>query len=147
MKSSWKRHFEVVLVAAMAIAFMPSGLLAGPGYTAKFKLPFEAQMGKTALPTGEYTIMVDGRSMNGTIAVYRANQAMGIWHPQMMDNHQIQGEKAALVCVRHNGSVTVRALRLPNVGTFYFSLPKDAKTLTAEGPQLIETINLEASGD
>jgi hypothetical protein len=29
---------------------------------------------------------------------------------------------------------------MPNVGTFYFSLPKDLKKLIAQNPELIETV-------
>jgi hypothetical protein len=33
------------------------------------------------------------------------------------------------------------------VGTFYFSLPKDLRTLIARQPELIETVSVDVSGD
>jgi hypothetical protein len=64
-------------------------------------------------------------------------------------SHRVQGDldSPVLICIRHDGNVSVRALRLPNVGTFYFSLPKDLQTLIARQPELIETVSLEVSGD
>jgi len=52
-----------------------------------------------------------------------------------------------LVCIRQHGNVTVRALRLPHVGTFYFSLPKQLTVLVAQQPELIETVSVEVSAD
>ncbi len=147
MKGSWKRVSEVVLMAVIAFAMMAPGLQAGATAAGKFKLPFDAQLGKMALPTGDYTFRIDRASVNGEVVVYRENRPMGFLYPQVFDGNANQSKVPVLVCIRHDGNVTVRALRLPGVGTFYFSLPKELNALVAQQPQLIETISVEVSGD
>ncbi|MGA9630369.1 MAG: hypothetical protein WA369_09770 [Candidatus Acidiferrales bacterium] len=75
-----------------------------------------------------------------------------MYHHSTAANYRYGGESAApdapeLVCIRHDGKVSVRALKLPRVGTFYFALPKDLKALVAQQPQLIETVQVEARGE
>jgi hypothetical protein len=122
-------------------------LQAGPGASGKFKLPFDAQMGIMALPTGNYSYTVDGLSSDGKIIVYRENHAVGILRPQTFSENGNQSKNPALLCIRHDGHVAIRALRLPKVGTFYFSLPKELSVLVAQQPQLIETVSVEVTGD
>lgn len=147
MKVSWKRFSGFVLTAAIGLAMMAPGLHAGPAARGKFTMPFDAHWGTTTLRTGDYTYSVDHITSNGMIFVYRGSQAVGLMHPQMFNDNDNQSKNPELVCIRHDGIVTVRALRLPNVGTFYFSLPKELKTLVAQQPELIETISVEVSGD
>jgi len=123
------------------------GLQAGPAAAGKFKLPFDARWEKIGLPTGDYTFSVDHITLNGTILVYRGTEAVGIVHPQMFNGDENRSKNSELVCIRHDGKVTVRALRLPNAGTFYFPLPNELKALVAQQPQLIETVSIEVSGD
>jgi hypothetical protein len=149
MKSSWKRVSEVVLIAVIVFGMIAPGLQAGPVATGKFKLPFdvqlETQFGKMALPAGDYTFKVDNLVANGAITISGADWNVLMVHPQTFNNNQNQSQKPVLVCIRHDGNVTVRALRLPRVGTFYFSLSKELKVLVAQEPQLIQTV--EVSGD
>jgi hypothetical protein len=147
MKASWKWVSGVVLVAVIALVMIAPGLHAGPAARGKFTMPFDAQWGRTTLRTGDYTFSVNHITSNGTILVYRGTQAMGIVLPQEFNDRENQSKNPELVCIRHDGIVTVRALRLPNVGTFYFSLPKELKTLVAQQPELIETISVEVSAD
>jgi hypothetical protein len=100
-----------------------------------------------ALPTGDYTFSVQDASLNGNIYVHHGSQAVGVLHAQMFKDNENQSKSPVLICIRHDGNVSVRALRLPNVGTFYFSLPKDLKTLIARQPELIETVSVDVSGD
>jgi hypothetical protein len=146
MKGSWKWVSGVVLTAVIAFAMIAPELQAGLAATGKFKLPFDAQVGKVALPTGNYSFTVNGESASGRIVIYQGQQAVGTVLPQTFDSYESHSENPVLVCIRHDGNVTVRALRLPGVGTFYFSLPKELKTLVAQQPQLIETISIEANG-
>jgi hypothetical protein len=147
MKSSWSRVSGVALLAAIAfIAFAP-GLHAGPANKGKFNLPFDAKWGMVALPTGEYAFSVDHNALDGTILVYRGSETLGVVRAQMFDDRENQSKNPELVCIRHDGKVMVRALRLPGVGTFYFPLPKELKTLVTQQPQLIETVSVEVRGD
>ena len=68
-------------------------------------------------------------------------------HAQMFKDNENRSKSPVLICIRHDGNVSIRALRLPNVGTFYFSLPKDLKMLIARQPELIETVFVKVSGD
>ncbi|MFZ0414332.1 MAG: hypothetical protein WAL78_01470 [Candidatus Acidiferrales bacterium] len=147
MKVSWRAVSGVVLSAVIALVVIAPGLQAGPAAQDKFTLPFDAQWGKTSLPAGVYTLSVDRLTSNGTIHVARGTQSVGIMLPQLFDYTQNQSKNPELVCIRHNGVVTVRALRLPSVGTFYFPLPKDLKVFMAQQPQMIETVSLEATGE
>jgi hypothetical protein len=148
MKVSRKSILLGALSAVLAIAAIMPGLQAGPAMAGRFKLQFDAQVGKTALPTGDYTFSVDRTTGSyGVIFVYRDGQALGIVVPQTLDRYKGQGLSPELLCVRHDGKVTVRALRLPNVGTYYFEMPKNLQTLVAQQPQLIETVPVQVSGE
>jgi hypothetical protein len=147
MKGSYKWALGTAIAALIAFGFIAQGLHAGPVTRGKFKLPFDAQLEQMALPTGDYTFSVQDASLNGNIYVYRGSQPVGVLHAQMFKDNENQSKSPVLICIRHDGNVSVRALRLPNVGTFYFSLPKDLKTLIARQPELIETVSVEVSGD
>jgi hypothetical protein len=147
MKVSWARVSGVVLVAVVVFGMVATALHAGPVSSGRFKLPFDAQLEKMALPTGNYSYTVDGLSLDGKIDVYHDNRAVGILRAQTFSENGSQSMKPALLCIRHDGKVTIRALRLPRVGTFYFSLPKELSVLMAQQPQLIETVSVEVSGD
>ena len=147
MKDFRKRGSGFVLIAVIAIAMIAPGLQAGPALAARFKLPFDAHLGKMALPAGDYTFSLDHAAFRGVIRFYRGNQAVGIALAQSYDDQKRQGENPVFVCIRHDGNVTVRALRLPHVGTFYFSLPKQLTVLVAQQPELIETVSVEVSAD
>lgn len=148
MKGSRKSVLGIALGTVIAIAAIMPGLQAGPATAGRFKLPFDAQLGKTALPTGDYTLSID-RSVGsyGEVLVYREGQAMGIAIPQTLNRYEGQGESPVLLCIRHDGKVTIRALRLPNVGTYYFQMPKGLQTLMAQQPRLIETVPVQVSGE
>jgi hypothetical protein len=147
MKGSRARVSGVVVIAVVMFGMVATVLHAGPAASGRFKLPFDAQMGMMALPTGNYSYTVDGLSLDGKIVVYRENQALGILRAQTFSENGNQSKNPALLCIRHDGKVAIRALRLPRVGTFYFSLPKDLNVLMAQQPQLIETVSIEVSGD
>ena len=143
MKGSRKGILWAALVAVIAIGTIVPGLHAGPFGEGRFKLPFDAQVGKMMLSTGDYTFSVDrGAGAYGLIRVYRGTESVGIMVPQELDSFHGQGTNSALLCIRHDGKVAIRALRLPNIGTYYFELPKDLKTLVAQQPQMIETVQV-----
>ena len=148
MKGSKKGILWAALVAVIAIGAIVPGLHAGPFGEGRFKLPFDAQVGKMTLPTGDYTFSVDrAEGSYGLIRVYRGTESVGIMVPQELDYYHGQLGHAALLCIRHDGKATIRALRLPNIGTYYFEMPKDLKTLVAQQPQMLETVPVQVSGE
>jgi hypothetical protein len=147
MKVSWKKAAGAALVAVIAFGAIAARLQATQAAAGRFKLPFDAQWGNVALPTGDYTFTVDHITANGTIIVYRGTQAVGVFRSQLVDSNENQGKSGALLCIRHDGKVTVRALRLPEGSTFYFSLPKDLSVMASKQPQLIETVSVQVGGE
>jgi hypothetical protein len=147
MNVSWKKVLGPALVAVIAFGVIAANLQARPATRGHFVLPYDVQWGKVALPAGDYTFAVDHLTSNGAILLYRGTQAAGIIHSQTLDNEQNQSKAGQLLCVRHDGRVTVRALALPEVGTFYFALPKGMNALVAQQPQLIETVSVEVGGE
>jgi hypothetical protein len=148
MTDSRKNLLAIALCAVVTIMLIAPAIQALPAAGGRFKLPFDVQWGgKMALPTGDYTFVVDHLSPNSMISVYRGQQAVGMVLPQTFESNEKESKKPELVCIRHDGKVTVRALRLPDIGTFYFSLPKELKVLVAQQPQLIETVSVEVSGN
>jgi hypothetical protein len=145
MNGSWKR-VGFVLVAVIAVAMNAPGLHAGPSATIAFKLPFDAQLDRMALPTGDYTLSIDEMAKNGIIHVYRGVHPVGVLLPQRFETRENQSKNAKLICIRRDGNVAVRALQLPGFGTFYFQLPKELKTLVTQQPQLIETVTVAVTG-
>lgn len=148
MKGSRNGILWVALSALIVIGAIAPVLQAGLSAEGRFKLPFDAQMGKTMLSAGHYTFSVDRTyGAYGLIRVYRGTESVGMMVPQELDYYHGQRQNAALLCIRHDGTVTVRALRLPNVGTYYFQLPKDLQRLVAQQPQMIETVPVQVSGE
>jgi hypothetical protein len=147
MRGSWKSVSVFILITVIAFGMIAPSLQAGPAARGSFKLTFDAKWGRTTLRAGDYTFSVDHITSNGMIFVYRGSQAVGLVHAQVFNDDESQSKNPELVCIRHDGNVTVRALRLPHVGTFYFSLPKQLTVLVAQQPELIETVSVEVSAD
>lgn len=149
MKALRKRACALTLgtVVVVVVGMAAAGLQARSATGGKFTLPFGAQWGIVSLEPGDYTFSVDHLTSNGAIALYRGTQAVGMFHPQLLDNYRGKEKTAAaLLLIRHDGKVTVRALQLPQVGTFYFAVPKGLTTLVAQQPQLIETVSVQVGG-
>jgi hypothetical protein len=144
MKDMWKSVSVIVLSAVIAFGVIAldvqARILGG-----QFELPFDAKWGEVALPRGGYTFSVD--HIAGTIIIYRGSQAMGFVRPETLDSHDNPTESPVLVCIRHDGKVAVRALRLPRQGTFYFPIPKELNALLAKQSPLIETVSIDVSGE
>ncbi len=146
MNVSSKLASAVALIAVLAFAIFAPALQASAA-AGTFKLPFDAHWGGIAMPTGDYTFVVEKASLGGTIVVYRDGQAIGRIFPQVFNDTETQSKNPVLVCLRHNDNVAIRALRMPGIGTFYFPLPKELKTLAAQQPQLIETVSVQVNGN
>lgn len=148
MKGKWTWFSGALLSAVIVFAMIAPSLRAWPGPAAgEFKLPFNAKWGMVALQTGDYTYSVDSFSSQGIVSVYRGTEFVGTMPVEFFDdNVNVKGSKFELLCIRHDGKVTVRALRT-NVGTLYFSLPRELKVLLAQQPQLIEPVSVEVKGE
>ena len=147
MTGSWKKIAGFAVVVAIAFGMSLPQLQAQSIARGKFQLPFDAKVDKLALPTGDYTFAVDHLTVNGILYIYQGTQIVGLMRPQSFSSYDNQGEKPVLVFVRHDGNTTLRALRFPGSGTFYFPLPKGLRVLSAKQPQLIETIAVQVSAD
>jgi len=133
----------IALIAVLALVVIAPGLHAQPAANLHFQLPFDANWGRMTLSTGDYSFAVDHYSANGLIFVFRDNRAVGITHPESFDSTESKSDRAELIFVRHDGKVSVRSLRMPGVGTFYFTLPKELSNLAAKEPRLLETITVD----
>ena len=147
MSLSWKKAVAFVFVAVIALGMSLPSLQAGSVASGKFKVPFDANLDKIALPSGEYRFAVDHLAINGIVTIYQDTKVVALMHAQSFSSYDKQGEKPVLVFVRHDGNTALRALRFPGAGTYYFPLPKGLKVLSAKQPQLLETISVEVSGD
>ena len=147
MKVCLKCIFVAVLSAVFGFGLLAPAPQAGPAL-GKFTLPFDAKIGTMVLPTGDYTLSLDGFTGNEPkfVVVSQGSKIVGSVLPQVFDGNGNSDKKGVLVCVRHNGQVGVRALRT-NHGTFYFALPKDLQVLMTQQPQLIETVPVQVSGE
>lgn len=147
MKGSWKAAAGMALAAVIGFGLIASRSQARPATSGHFKVPFDVQWGSVNLTSGEYSFAMDHITANGSIVLYRGTQAVGFIRPSTLDSSASESKSSELLCIRHDGKFTVRALELPQVGTFYFSLPKDLKTIAAQQPQLIETVAVNVSGE
>lgn len=146
MKGKWTWFSGALLSAVIVFGMVAPGLRAWPSPAAgEFKLPFNAKWGIAALQIGDYTYSVDTFSSQGVVSVYRGTTFVGNMPVEFYDDH-VKGNNVELLCIRHDGKVTVRALRT-SLGTLYFSLPKELKVLLAQQPQLIQTVSVEVKGE
>jgi hypothetical protein len=147
MKPSWKRELSSALLALAVFAVVAVSVQARPATRGHFVLPYDVQWGTVALPAGDYTFAIDHLTPNGTIVLYRGTQAAGIVRAQDLEGAPNQVKSGELLCVRHDGKATVRALALPEAGTFYFALPKGMRALVASQPQLMESVSVQRGGE
>ncbi len=148
MNGSWRTISGGLLSIVMACAMFAPRLMAGPAGQGKFTLPLEAQWGKTTLTAGDYTLSIENHTSMATIWIAHEGRNVTVILPQSLDYQQKNMSKnAELVCIRHDGALVIRELRIPQVGTYYFNLPKNLKVFMAEQPQMIETLPVQAVGE
>jgi hypothetical protein len=148
MKASWKKLATLAFVVAVALGMsLPKSQASWSVAQGAFKLPFTANVGNITLTAGDYTFSVDEMSRNGKITIYQGTQAVGMLFAQSFSIYDDKSPYPVLLFVRHDGNATLRALKFPRAGTFYFTLPKEMNTLIAQQPQLVETIQVQASGN
>jgi hypothetical protein len=132
-----------LIAAAIVLLASAPGLQARPGAGGSFTLPFDARWGKANLPSGDYTFSVEELTFEGAVFIAQGSQTIAVVRPQEFNEREDQSKKPELICLRHDGKVTIRALRLPNVGTFYFALPKEVKDLVAQQSKSVESVTVE----
>jgi len=139
---------RLALIAAMALAILAPGLGAQSQatYKGQFNLPFDARWGQVSMGAGDYRLEVSGFSSQSTVNIWHGNKNLGRVLLQSFDSFENKSQDATLVCIRHDGTCSVRALMLPQIGTFYFSVPQDAKHLVAQQPELLESIHVKTAG-
>ncbi len=147
MNRSWRTISGVLLGVVMACAMFAPRLMAGPAGQGKFTLPSEAQWGKKTLAAGDYTLSIDNHTSMATIWITREGRNVTVLLPESFDYTQNMSKNEELVCIRHDGALVIRELRIPQVGTYYFGLPKNFKVFMAEQPQMIETLPVQAVGE
>ena len=148
MRSSWKKIATLVFVVAVALGMgLPKTQASSSVAAGRFKLPFAANLGGMSLAAGDYTYAVEQMSNAGKITIFHDQKVVGMFHAQSFSTFENNSQYPVLVFVRHDGSAMLRAFRFPGIGTLYFALPKEMKTLIAQQPQLIEAIQVQASGD
>lgn len=147
MKGPWIKVLGALLVMLTACVAIAPRLQATTAVQGKFTLPFNAKWGKVSLQAGDYTVSINRYSSMATILISQAGRNVGVTLPEMFDYTENNSKTAELVCIRHNGVTTIRELRVPQVGTYYFPLPKELKIMAAQQPQMIETVSLRLVGE
>lgn len=147
MKGSRKKIVAFVFVVAIAFGVGLSELHAWPVTKGTFKMPFDADMGMKTVSTGDYSFYVNKVAADGMISIYQGTKGVVMLRAESFSPYEDKSEKPVLIFVRHDGIATLRALKLPEAGTFYFTLPKQLKNLVAQQPQMIETVSVQVSGD
>lgn len=147
MKGPWIKLLGAVIGGVIACAVIAPRLKATTAVQEKFTLPFDAKWGKVSLPAGDYTVAISQYSSVARVVISHAGRNVGVTVPEIFDYTETKSKIAELVCIRHDGSATVRELRIPQVGTYYFPLPKDVTLMAAQQPQMIETVPLQSLGE
>ena len=141
------KYLAIVLLAIGALAVHSNGqeALRHWVYSGNFNLPFDTTWNNVTLPAGQYSLAVDHTGYDGRVLLRRGTRAVGVLLPDRFSSESAYNiQKAELVCVRHSDTLAIRALNLPNLGTFYYSLPKDMQAQSS--PQLLEQVVVSLSG-
>ena len=152
MKQVQLRVVFAVLFLALAMGWIATGTAAQGvtpvwGCGGNFTLPFEAHWGTVTLAAGNYTFIIDRPGGNGRLFLRQGVNNVGIVLAQQFSGTgATKIDHAALVYVQRSGSFDIRALRLPNVGTFYYSVPASSSKQSAENPEINREIAVIASG-
>jgi hypothetical protein len=93
------------------------------------------------LNAGTYSFDIERGGINYTVQVEQGDRAVGFILPAGFSapGDSKLGE-AALLCVRHAGTCSIGALKMPQFGVLYFNAPQFSKSLVAQQPNLIERL-------
>ena len=142
-KSMFQMISRLALVAFLGLAIVGPGAGAQTESAGKFSLPFAARWGGISLGAGDYTFRVEDLSV---VRVWQGQRELGMVLLQSYDRVNGRNENASLICIRHDGTCAVRALTTPELGTFYFAVPKDARVLVAQQPELLQSVAIQVAG-
>jgi hypothetical protein len=134
---------RLALVAFLGLAIVGPGAGAQTESAGRFSLPFEARWGGISLGAGDYTFSVENFSI---VRVRQGQKELGVVLLQSYDRAHGRNENASLICIRHDGTCAVWALTTPELGTFYFAVPKDARVMVAQQPELLQSVSIQIAG-
>lgn len=143
MKRYGKAVVRILLVGLLAATAMTAFSFAqsAPVASGSFTLPFAAQWGKLNLNPGTYSFAVQRGGNTYVIHVERDNRAVGFILPTEFSSREgSQFDEASLLCVRHSGTCSIGALKMPQFGVLYFQAPEFSKAQVAQQPNLIERL-------
>ncbi len=142
-RSISKFLFGIALLVAIFVAPARSQNYVKGG---TFTLPFEARWGQVMLPAGTYSFLLAG-GYNSQIIIQQGTRYRGIVPVFDFSGRDAKKlEHGSLLCVRHNATYSVRALNLPEKGTFYFPVSKDKNQTVAQAPELIQSVPVVVAG-
>jgi hypothetical protein len=141
-RSTWKFLFGTALLLAIFVAPARSQNYVQAG---SFTLPFEARWGQVKLPAGTYSFLVD--AAHNEVIILQGTRSLGIAIVSELAWHDAgKFEKPSMLCVRHDSTYSVRALKLPAEGTLYFFPPKDKNRTVTQAPELIQSVPVTVAG-
>jgi len=145
MKSA--RSFTLIGCLTVAAA-LSAGSASAQAVKGHFTLPFEARWGINTLPAGDYSFRLDHATLDGTLALYRGTQAVGLVKSQgYSPNHDRTGSSALVVTRDKAGSSpVVTTLRLAGPGlVFFYRSPKPKHGTASEEREIAQIIPVRAA--
>lgn len=132
----------VLMLVVLAVPARPQAYLS----SGTFSLPFDAQWGSVKLPAGTYSFDVEDAIHSHQVLVRQGIRYVGIVPQSEFSDDNKTNLQASLLCVRHGSSFSVRALRLPEIGTYYYATPKQKNQTVAQKPELIQDVPVILGG-
>lgn len=143
-----KGVLKLLFAAALAFAVLavPARPQSHAGSRLTFTLPFDAQWGLVKLSAGTYSFSLDDAYHAHQVLISQGTHYVGIVPYSEFSDEKKADLQASLLCVRHDSAFSVRALRLPEVGTFYYAVPKQKNKTVAQTPELIQDVPVILGG-
>lgn len=144
-KEVMKLLFAAALTfAVLAVPARPQSYAGSRSLT--FTLSFDAQWGLVKLSAGTYSFTLDDAIHAHQVILSQGTRYVGIVPYAEFSDEKKANLQPSLLCVRHDSTFSVRALRLPQLGTFYYSVPKDKNKTVAQSPELIQDVPVILGG-
>jgi len=132
----------VLALAVLAVCFNTSRASA-QDFHGKFTLPVETRWGAATLPPGEYSIILDNHTVEGTVRL-NSSQKNPIILPQIIDHRRVPGD-TGLICERSGGRLNVRMLYIKPLDlVLSYPWPGSARNVVAQAAQLIQRVPITA---
>lgn len=130
---------SVMVVLVFAATLVPSQAQELRG---SFALPMEARWGQFALAPGDYTFSM-ARAPNSTGALLLRRNGISLGYILTATRGNESSSQSSLLLEQSDGTYSVRALRIPEVGVFTYNVPKPKARQVA---QRSTAIPVNASG-